>query len=481
MAWFAQHLPELIDFCRTCGPEQWAQMSVAGALSLAAGVAAPVAISALLLGGAAFSQHRDKKISDADFRAHFAEVAAALELIGKDNERAVEMLEQIHSRSRFVWAKIDGEDKQALANLVWDTLRPLLEDLWILGSDTNTRVREMQVRQGEQATKQDLAETEARIRAMLEANKQGGVDPTQQPWPPELIERAKVLLERGTKEQRAVAEIALRNHAAADAIIQELKALPLAELFRLLTLEGDNWYQAGEFDRAVGPYEQALALRPDDFTARNNAAVAHARARLGNLSEHRMRAIELFRGTLDRVPAGSPNWAVTQNNLGNAYRGLPTGDRGKNLARAIACYERALTVWTKGAHPVDWAGTQNNLGLAYAGLPTGDRGENLARAIACYEQALTVWTKGAHPVEWATAQHNGAIALADLALIPGQDRCGLLRRAISSGKGALTVFTERAHPREHADTRRNLDIHIRAYANAGCAATVRVEDILAAE
>ena len=32
---------------------------------------------------------------------------------------------------------------------------------------------------------------------------------------------------------------------------------------------------------------------------------------------------------------------MTQNNLGVAYRDLPTGDRGDNLRRAIACYEAA--------------------------------------------------------------------------------------------------------------------------------------------
>ena len=30
---------------------------------------------------------------------------------------------------------------------------------------------------------------------------------------------------------------------------------------------------------------------------------------------------------------------MTQNNLGNAYRGLPVGDRAANLQKAIACFE----------------------------------------------------------------------------------------------------------------------------------------------
>jgi hypothetical protein len=33
---------------------------------------------------------------------------------------------------------------------------------------------------------------------------------------------------------------------------------------------------------------------------------------------------------------------MTQNNLGTAYSDLPSGDRGDNLRRAIACYEAAV-------------------------------------------------------------------------------------------------------------------------------------------
>ena len=64
-------------------------------------------------------------------------------------------------------------------------------------------------------------------------------------------------------------------------------------------------------------------------------------ARLGDIAAHRQRAINLYLGTLARVEQESPSWASTQNNLGRAYAILPTGDRGKNLARAIAAFEAA--------------------------------------------------------------------------------------------------------------------------------------------
>jgi non-specific serine/threonine protein kinase len=40
--------------------------------------------------------------------------------------------------------------------------------------------------------------------------------------------------------------------------------------------------------------------------------------------------------------------AGCQNNLGNAYRNLPTGDRAENLKKAIACFEAALRGFRSG-------------------------------------------------------------------------------------------------------------------------------------
>ena len=66
--------------------------------------------------------------------------------------------------------------------------------------------------------------------------------------------------------------IALNQHEEADRIIQELKSKPgnpIDEARRLLTIEGDNWYQKGQPDKAIEPYEKALALGPNDVRVRN--------------------------------------------------------------------------------------------------------------------------------------------------------------------------------------------------------------------
>ena len=126
--------------------------------------------------------------------------------------------------------------------------------------------------------------------------------------------------------------------------------------------------------------------------------------------------------------------AAMQNNLGNAYLRLPTGERGANLGRAIASYEQALTVYTAEAAPLDYAMTQNNLGNAYLNLPTGDRGANLGRAIECYQKALTVYTSEAAPRNYAMVQNN--LGLAHLHL-PTGGRVTDLEEALQYAEAAL--------------------------------------------
>ncbi|MFP4221845.1 MAG: CHAT domain-containing protein, partial [Phormidium sp.] len=80
--------------------------------------------------------------------------------------------------------------------------------------------------------------------------------------------------------------------------------------------------------------------------------------------------------------------------------------RAANLEQAISCYNAALTVRTPETAPLDWAGTQNNLGNAYKNLPTGDRVGNLQQAISCYNAALTILTPQLFPLECLKTARN---------------------------------------------------------------------------
>ena len=93
------------------------------------------------------------------------------------------------------------------------------------------------------------------------------------------------------------------------------------------------------------------------------------------------------------------DWAMAQNNLGNALAGQAGRTEGAAgaalLDEAVAAYRAALEVYTRAAHPVDWVMTQENLGLAFEAM--GDRADEPSRyaeALACLDAALEVFGAG---------------------------------------------------------------------------------------
>jgi tetratricopeptide (TPR) repeat protein len=289
----------------------------------------------------------------------------------------------------------------------------------------------------------DQARQLVRIERLLQARKQS--DPQAAPT---LSEADRALLERARKsgdlKTRAAASV-LNPDGNTDALLDELRARHDAEAFDLAMLQGKRWYfdKLPQPDKAIPHFERAIELRPASFVARNYAAVAHGDARLGDLSAHLNRAVAIGQGALQLVRPTSDDWAMTQVNLGNAYAKLPTGDGAANLAKAIAAYRAALTVYSRADFPAGWAMTQNDLGLAYADLPTGDRAANLARAIAAYQAALEVYTRAEFPADWALTQVNLANAYRNL---PTGDRAANLARSVAACQAALGVYTRADFP-----------------------------------
>ena len=171
-------------------------------------------------------------------------------------------------------------------------------------------------------------------------------------------------------------------------------------------------------------------------------------------------AISIYQRLIKLYPreAFPEDWAMMQNNLGNAYRNRLRGDRADNLELAIASYQLALEVRTRADFPEDWAGTQNNLGNAYVNRLRGDQAENLELAIACYQLALEVRTRADFPEQWAMAQNNlGNVYRNRLR----GDRAENLELAIASYQLALEVYTREDFPKKWAMTRNNLAIAYR--------------------
>ena len=176
--------------------------------------------------------------------------------------------------------------------------------------------------------------------------------------------------------------------------------------------------------------ETHISVGRNDAAALNILGVELVEATFRNRAANLARAIACYEHALSiYTPEAAPfEYAMTQNRLGNAYAKLPVGDRAANLQKAIACYEQALGIYTPEAAPREYAAIQNRLGNAYAKLPVGDRAANLQKAISCYEHALSIFTPEAAPREYAMTQMNLGVAYAEL---PAGDRAANLEKAIS--------------------------------------------------
>ncbi|MGK7929185.1 MAG: tetratricopeptide repeat protein [Spirulina sp.] len=131
-------------------------------------------------------------------------------------------------------------------------------------------------------------------------------------------------------------------------------------------------------------------------------------------------------------------WAVIQNNLGNAYAVRIRGNKDDNLERAIIAYESALQVYTREGFFIQWAGMQNNLGGAYLHRIRGERADNLEKALMACESALQVYSRETFPIQWAAMQNN--LGKAYLHRIRGE-RADNLEKALIAFELALQVRT----------------------------------------
>lgn len=195
---------------------------------------------------------------------------------------------------------------------------------------------------------------------------------------------------------------------------------------------------------------------PQDWAMlQNNLGNAYSDRLKGDPAQNLDTAIACFKNALQvRTPQEYPEqWATLQNNLGNAYTDRRQGDPAENLEKAIDCYQNALRVRTREIFGEEWASTQNNLGRAYSRRIRGDRPQNLELAIACYYNALQIYNRNSFPRRWATTQNN--LANAYCARLRG-NRAENLEYAINCYQRALQIRTREAFPVQWATTQSNL-------------------------
>jgi len=156
---------------------------------------------------------------------------------------------------------------------------------------------------------------------------------------------------------------------------------------------------------------------------------------------------------LERFPM---QYSSTQNNLGNAYGTLAEVEaKAENCKKAIAAYYEALKVRTVERFPMDCAMTQNNLGTAYSILGEVEaKAENCKKAINAYEEALKVYTLERFPMQYGATQNNLGNAYRTLAEVEAKaENC---KKAINAYKEALKVYILERLPIHYAMTQNNL-------------------------
>ena len=149
------------------------------------------------------------------------------------------------------------------------------------------------------------------------------------------------------------------------------------------------------------------------------------------------------------------DWARIQYSLGNAFRNRIAGDPVQNLEQAIQSLRATLEVFTRQASSIRWALVQNSLGNAYRNRIAGNRVQNLEQAIQAYRSALEVYTQQNFPSEWAMTENNLGNAYKNLIEVDCKEN---VEQAIQAYRSSLEVYTEQAFPVQWASTQNNLGL-----------------------
>lgn len=255
------------------------------------------------------------------------------------------------------------------------------------------------------------------------------------------IERAELL-------QKEALEAASRKRTAAAASRAERGELSLTRL---------NYMQAAEHFKAAAILVGGDGEARWRYLIRSGLALYRHGYEKGDNSVLE-RAIAVYRQLLqeyrrERVPL---QWAMTQNNLGEALTVLGARESGTmRLEEALSAFREALNENMRERVPLDWAMTQHNLGWALWELGKREAGSaRLEEAVTAFREALKERTRERVPLAWAMTQNNLAATLTVIgARESGTER---LEEAVAASRDALKEHTQERVPLDWAMTQDNL-------------------------
>jgi tetratricopeptide (TPR) repeat protein len=257
------------------------------------------------------------------------------------------------------------------------------------------------------------------------------------------LAHAHGLLRQATQAQIAAAQQARKLREQA----REAEESQLVGAAGSMAAEADVAMTERQYLEAADLFQHAAETVPagrttvsGNFRARQANALYRRGYELGD-NDALKASIEVWRQTLPAFPRNQRplDWAVTQNNLGDALEAL--GERESkttHLEDAVAAYRAALEERRRDRVPLDWAITQNNLGFALFRLGERETGTaHLEEAAAAYRAALEERTRDRAPLDWATTQTNLGSVLVRL----GEREAGTehLQEAVAAFRAALAA------------------------------------------
>jgi tetratricopeptide (TPR) repeat protein len=141
------------------------------------------------------------------------------------------------------------------------------------------------------------------------------------------------------------------------------------------------------------------------------------------------------------------DYAILYNNIAIAYLSMPMASEREYLRQGLAVqsFEVALQHINLIDHPREYAMLQNNLGNALQYLLSSHPVQNNLKAIAAYNEALKVRNSQDTPLEYANTISNKANALFNLPDNPEKPELGNpknLLQARSYYQEAWAIFTQ---------------------------------------
>jgi tetratricopeptide (TPR) repeat protein len=255
---------------------------------------------------------------------------------------------------------------------------------------------------------------------------------------------------------RAREAIEAGDLASADELFSQIGARQTAAYAETLAQRGEIALARLRYREAAGHFANAAAdvTQTEDYLdaqlnylSKEAAALYKQGDEFGD-NASLLLSIERNRSLLERqARARFPlDWALVQNNLGNALATLGLRERGRErLEEAVTAYEAALEELTRERVPVGWAITQNNRGIAFAALgEREDRTEQLTKAVQAHRGALNVFSRERFSLDWARTQSNLGNTLQKLG--ERESGTGRLKEAVTAYEAALEELTRERVP-----------------------------------